>query len=499
MPVEMLKGSGEEARGVLLGLGAAFSPIPARRPLLNQYLQSCRPKARVRCVNKIGWSGDHYVLPNETFGPKSEEGVLFQSEDGPGDQDFSTSGTLEDWQRGVSQLCIGNSRLVFGISVAFTGPLLEAVGLDSGGFHFYGPSSTGKTTIQRVAASVCGSPQYLKSWRATDNGLEGLLSRRNDAVIILDELGQLDPRIAGQSAYLIANGHAKSRAGRSGGLRHTVTWRTILLSSGEVDLPTHIIAGGQRSKAGHLVRIVDIPAEVSGGTCFETIHDSANSPEFADRLKTAAGLYYGTAFRAFVAAAVEKKSQVERFLRSGRQDFITQHVPKGSEGQVVRVAERFALVACAGELATIFGVTGWSPGEAEKAAAVCFRTWLSARGGLGNQEREQVLSQVRSFIELHGSSRFEPMDAPEGAKIVNRVGFRETEMDLTKFYVLPESFKSEILSGLDRKSAIKVLVEKGWLEPDGDGKATRPIRLPGLGQKRVYVLSADKMFEGEKP
>lgn len=498
MPVEMLKGSGEEARGVLLSLGATLSPIPARRPLLNQYLQSCRPKARVRCVNKIGWSGDHYVLPDATFGPQSDEGVLFQSEDGPGDLDFTTAGNLENWQREISRLCIGNSRLVFGVSVAFTGPLLDVAGSDSGGFHLFGPSSTGKTSVQRVAASVCGPPTYLKSWRTTDNGLEGLLSRRNDGVLILDELGQLDPRIAGQSAYLIANGHAKSRAGRSGGLRHAATWRTVLLSSGEVDLPTHLAVGGGKVRAGHLVRIVDIPAEVAGGTCFENIHDSATSSEFADRLKTTSGRYYGTALRTYIDSLTAKWANVPEVIRRGQEDFIKSHVPVGAGGQLVRVAERFALVAIAGELATILGVTGWPPGEAEKAAATCFRTWLSGRGGIGNKEREQVLAQVRAFFEAHGSSRFEPMDAPENVKTVNRVGFREMDMDVGKFYVLPESFKSEVLSGLDRKSAIKTLIEAGWLEPDADGNATRPIRLPGLGQKRVHIFSADKIFEGEK-
>ena len=489
MPVELLKGSGEEARGVLLDLGANLSPIPARRPLLNQYIQACRPKARVRCVSKIGWSGNHYVLPDKTFGHQSDEGVLFQSEDGPGDQDFSTAGTLEDWQREISSLCIGNSRLIFGLSVAFAGPLIGLAGADSGGFHLFGPSSSGKTTIQKVAASACGPPDYLKSWRATDNGLEGLLSRRNDAAIILDELGQLDPRIAGQSAYLIANGHAKSRAARSGGMRHTATWRTVLLSSGEVDLPTHIQAGGQKLKAGHAVRIVDIPAEVSTGTCFENLHGSSSGPEFSDRIKTSSAKYYGTALRSYLEAVTSKKGKVAEFVRTGRADFLRNHVPPGSEGQVVRVAERFALVACAGEMATAAGVTGWPAGEAERSAAVCFNAWLDRRGGSGNQEQDLILRQVRSFFEAHGSSRFEPWDADETMRIINRVGFRREEGEGTTFYVFPEAYKSEILAGLDRKTATKLLIDVGYIVPDPDGKSSTSIRSPGLGSKRFYKFS----------
>lgn len=497
MPVELLKGNGEEVRGVLLSMGATLSPIPSRRPLLNQYLQSCRPKSRVRCVSKIGWSGDHYVLPDQTYSPESSEGVLFQSEEGPGDQDFSISGTLEDWQREISRPCIGNSRLVFGASIPFAGPLLELSGSDSGGFHFYGSSSTGKTTLQRVASSVCGPKDFLKGWRTTDNGLEGLLSRRNDAAIILDELGQLDPRIAGQSAYLISNGSAKSRAARSGGLRHTATWRTILLSSGEVDLPTHILSGGQKVRPGHLVRIIDIPAEVSNGTCFEDFHDSPNGPAFADRMKEASSKYYGTSLRAYLEILTTKKETVADLVQLGRKDFLKNHLPTGSEGQVIRVAERFALVAIAGELATYFGVTGWPPDESEKAAAVCFNAWLQARGGIGNRERDLVLSQVRAFFEANGSSRFEPMDTMESVRIINRVGFRNEEAGTATFYVLPESYKNEVLAGLDRKVSTRILIEAGWLEVGSAGKASQLVRLPGLGQKRVYAFSHKVFGEAE--
>lgn len=38
----------------------------------------------------------------------------------------------------------------------------------------------------------------------------------NDATLILDELAQIDPKQAGDAAYLLANGNGKSRANRAG-------------------------------------------------------------------------------------------------------------------------------------------------------------------------------------------------------------------------------------------------------------------------------------------
>lgn len=74
--------------------------------------------------------------------------------------------------------------------------------MESGGFHFRGSSSSGKTTALHLAASVFGQPsRYIRLWRTTANGLEGLAALHNDSLLILDELSQADPKEAGEAAY----------------------------------------------------------------------------------------------------------------------------------------------------------------------------------------------------------------------------------------------------------------------------------------------------------
>jgi hypothetical protein len=92
-------------------------------------------------------------------------------------------------------------------------------------------------------------------------------------------------------------------------------------------------------------------------------------------------------------------------------DFRARHVPPGAAGQVARVAGRFALVAAAGEMAPALGILPWSPGEAEAAAARCFRDWLAAReggtAGAGDAaERVAALTKVRHFLLTQGAARF---------------------------------------------------------------------------------------------
>ena len=48
-------------------------------------------------------------------------------------------------------------------------------------------------------------------------------------------------------------------------------------------------------------------------------------------------------------------------------------------------------------------------------------------------------------------------------KITNRAGFRESEMEKTTYYVLPEVFNVELCAGFDKKLVESVCIEEGWL------------------------------------
>ena len=63
------------------------------------------------------------------------------------------------------------------------------------------------------------------------------------------------------------------------------------------------------------------------------------------------------------------------------ESFRLAHVPETADGQLSRIADRFALVAMGGELATEWGLTGWRTGWATEAAAVCFYGMVKMRPG----------------------------------------------------------------------------------------------------------------------
>lgn len=117
-----------------------------------------------------------------------------------------SKGTLRDWQQHIAKYCVDNSRLCFCVCVGFAAPLLHLLGEENGGFNMRGPSSGGKTTALKVGLSVYGGEKMLHSWKTTTNGLESIAALHNDSLLCLDELGKLEPKIAGETAYFLANG-----------------------------------------------------------------------------------------------------------------------------------------------------------------------------------------------------------------------------------------------------------------------------------------------------
>jgi uncharacterized protein (DUF927 family) len=277
---------------------------------------------------------------------------------------FYTGGSLEAWRGRVAEQCIGNSRLVFAVSLGFAAPLLYLTNDESAGFNLVGASSIGKTTGLRVAGSVWGGSDerggYLRQWRATANGLEGVAALHWDTLLCLDELSEVNPREAAQVAYMLANGAGKARASRDGSARPSLAWRILFLSSGEITLGDKVQEDGrQKATAGQQVRILDIPADARAGFgLFEDFHGASNGQEFADRLRIATQKYYGTAARAFLTEIVRKLEQASDALRKSRDDFIQERCPPNADGQVRRAATRFGLVAAAGELATALAGCG---------------------------------------------------------------------------------------------------------------------------------------------
>jgi putative DNA primase/helicase len=170
------------------------------------------------------------VLPDAVIGSKAS-GVIFQSGE-RGHDEHTIGGTFADWQSDISARAVGNPLLMLAVSASFAGPMLARCNGESGGMHFVGDSSTGKTTAIEVACATWGGARFRRSWRATANGMEGAAALFNDCLLALDEISECDPKEVGAIIYALGNGRGKQRASRNGGARSVTRWRCFVLSSG---------------------------------------------------------------------------------------------------------------------------------------------------------------------------------------------------------------------------------------------------------------------------
>lgn len=490
MPLALLQGDSSEIRRELARLGLTISPNKMARDLLATYLQVFPVESRARCVDKLGWHDNLFVTPSQVIGNASEK-IVFQNSHAI-ESAMSVSGTLEDWQQSIGKLASGNTRLVFAISAALAPALAKFSKEDSGGFHFRGMSSCGKSTALMVAASVWGNPKsYCRLWRSTANGLEGLAALHNDGLLILDELSQMDPKEAGEAAYLLANGQGKTRASRHGTAKASSQWSLFFLSAGEESLMSLMARAGQRTNAGQEIRLADIEADAGMGMgIFEHLNEQLSPASMALSLKQYTNQYHGAVGVEWLKQVVANQPSITRDIGDSIQAFVDKVVWPDSSGQIIRVARRFALVAVAGEMASQYGLTGWKEGEALHAAYVCFQAWLDVFGEEGNREERAILSQVRGFFEAHGLSRFENIKHTNQERIPNRAGFYMTDNEgFRLFMVLTEVFKNELCKGFEPKTVVHVLLNAGWLKPSGDGQPTHKPRVPGVGTPRLYVFT----------
>jgi putative DNA primase/helicase len=496
MPQTMMATDGAELRTELLRQGLEIATDGNRRRKLLDYIQWANPATAARCVTRTGWHESAFVLPDVTYNDEAEP-VIYQAATLDGVA-LGQGGTLDGWREQVAMPSAGNSRLVLSIAAGFAGPCLGLVGAEGGGIHLRGPSSIGKSTALQVAGSIFGPARYVRTWRQTDNALEGVASLHSDLLLILDEIKELAAKDAGAVAYMLGNGQGKGRANRSGAARAAACWRLLFLSSGEVGLGEMIAQGGGQLHAGHEVRFIDVPADAGAGFgLLDRVPDGVAPGQFAEQLKAAAAMHYGHALPAFLERLTADVAGNRKVLMSMRDALTDDLVSGADDGQVRRVAQRFALIAAAGTLATHYGLTGWHVDESEQAARACFRDWLAARGTKGNAEPVAMLAAVKGFLELHGESRFTPWVTDERSpRTVNRAGFRKRTDTGPEYYVESGVFKDEVAKGFEARAVARLLIEHGCMLAGPNGKATRSERLPDGRNTRVYRITP-KLWEVE--
>jgi hypothetical protein len=364
IPRSAFTGSGSEA---LKKLNAA------NIPLLASEWAECRAKVAAlttypfkALIARPGWNGTHFALPDGTvFSPQAADDavVMFAINK----QKCAAAGTVSAW-RGTTSLLKDQPVATFVMLTAFVGPFLALTDqVMNQGFEIVGSRGIGKSTMQRVAAAVCGpadnplGPNYWVTADVTINALERLMAGHADMPLIIDELnlyaaGDSVPARARKFSELVfklANGSEKMRFGASDPQRSRFIFIASTNESLEQLLLGHPIAGADAA----FDRLLTIPiASDRAFGIFDCLPPGCTSSgELADRLNQATRKYFGVGIRHLLKSLVAERAidpdVVAERLRASILFFRKKVGVNRNDGSETRVADAFGLVYAAGKMA----------------------------------------------------------------------------------------------------------------------------------------------------
>ncbi len=487
IPKSLLSGFGGQLISELWDEGLGFDDGPeAEKHVIKYVKQNASPSKVARVTDQTGWHlGNCFALPNHVIGSRN---VIYRK-GGNDDEVYARKGKLKGWQDNVGGPCVGNPTLILSVCCALAGPLLSKVGIVGGGVHPYGNSSGGKTGLLEAAASVWGNPEsFVGSWDATKNGVEIHMYKRNHTVAVLDEISRVNPKQLSGIIYMACNGGGKTSMTQEREGRPILTWRALILSSGEKKVAEHASLSGDAINAGAELRMIDVDAGNRKYRAFDDTH-GRDGKGFREELGRCAREYHGTAGPAFVESLVkdlDSRDLVEEFARYQEQF-------KAKNSQAGRVSDRFAVMAMAGEMAIEYGVLPWTAGTALEACQLLFGEWL-AMAGSGNAEDRQILTSLSEYLDTYGDSKFADFtfQNPENGGSNELSGYYRMEGGSRMYMLYTAALKKAVPNfGPDR--VCLALKEAGALITHSDGRNQKVVTIPNRGQARMYNIDYEKV------
>jgi hypothetical protein len=256
--------------------------------------------------------------------------------------------------------------------------------------HLCGDSSRGKTSMLRCGASVYGDPNnaaWVPSWNTTITGLEQHAVQLCDLPLCFDEAGTGDPEAIQTAIYMLINGVGRQRSTKELTMRRTLSWRTVVISTGEHELAS------ESSATGAQVRVISLPITGFGSL------DAAGVDAIREGCSAHAGAFGVVWLRRIVALASDPSRLLEARARlaghSAQLREIARHSGNPLNG---RIADFFAAMMLAEDLASEMGLG--EPGGATVLRIFAQRCADDGSGGGGSAPstlQERVLEALEAW------------------------------------------------------------------------------------------------------
>jgi hypothetical protein len=430
-----------------------------------------------------------YVNQDASGNPMALNGTIddvrFISSPGVNNPMLCIGGSKEGWVEHVYRPIKRYPLPMAVIALGLGSTLLGRLELSGGGFHFFGKSSRGKTTLLQLGGSLFGNGidpacaignviSYVKTLHASKNGLEALADGHIDVLLPLDELGAFPGINFGEVIYMLATGQGKTRMTAQRTKDTTANWRTLTLSTGEVSIARMMLRNKQPLMEGMEGRMADV--SLLGVDIFRDCPDPAG---LAENLKANCANHYGWIGREFMTRVAQEWRDRAGF----REDFepIRERLLfPGMKSHQRRVVDRLAAAEYAGCLAAAWGLLPETSQEEFPAAIRHLRDlWLQT-------PPQGPLVRFEEFYEEHYDAF---VSIPQYLPLPNAPGFWDYKRDL--LLISKPAFKQAFQP--EHMDMLRELDDKGWLHKDRGGRNMTTRFKIGAEEHTAYAITFEAL------
>lgn len=246
---------------------------------------------RVKAVERLGLVGRTFISP---LHENTTEIITLDQGEKQTLEAFEIKGSSEEWVANVFNPIKENPVAVFVIASSFASVLLGHLNMKPFIVDLSGTTSTGKSTISRIAGSVWGKESYISEWNLTRVALERKAAFLNSFPLILDDTRKANQFVLNDVIYHFSGGRGKGR-GSIKGSQKEMTWNNILISNGEV--PLNDYARDKGGVSARNISFTDRPLQNADYKLFNMIYENVDQ-------------YYGAIGKEFINVWESNKKEL---------------------------------------------------------------------------------------------------------------------------------------------------------------------------------------------
>jgi hypothetical protein len=423
--------------------------------------------------------GEQTSVDLEQIENSTGEYVIFRGADEGDDQlaqGYRAQGSYEEWRKSVAEVA-PYPRVLLAFYASFVPPMLTLLRAPNFVVDLCGETTHGKTTTQRIAASVWGncderSPSAaIGTWDTTRVHRERMSVTTNNMPLILDDTKRARfPAEIAQTVYDTTSGRGRGR-GSLKGTQKSGTFTTVLISSGEAPITSFTEDGGSRA------RVLSLWGSPFGG----------RDPQIADlvnRVNLGVRGHYGHAGPRFVRFLLQNKDKWDQW-QNDYQELVTSYSSAAPEHQFgSRMATYFAAITLTAQLVHEALDLPWSFTDPIQPV------WAELLQEAAEADRaSQALHHVMDWAYAHQGDFGEP--AAYGVKQPPDGWAGRWDRDQQNGNEKLMFFRSKLKSilenaGFEYEPTIRTWKDRGWLQTDSEGKPRYKIR---FGGESVWVVA----------